>query len=82
MASLPRATRHPLWLYGAALASLLGSGTLLALGRRAEGVSAEVGGGPAALGLLSLVLLLAVGGLTLAGMATRELLVQRRQSHV
>jgi hypothetical protein len=74
--------RHPLWLFLASLMSLVGSVALLKLGRAAEGVSAAVGGGPAALGLVSLVVLLALGGLVLAAMAVKELLDQRRQSHL
>jgi len=74
--------RHPMWLFLASSASLVGSVALLELGRRAEGVAATVGGGPAALGLLSLVVLLGLTGLVLAAMAAKELLDQRRQSHL
>jgi hypothetical protein len=74
--------RHPLWLFAASFSSLVGSAALLTLGRSAEGVSASVGGGPAALGLMSLVLLLGLAGLVLAAMAVKELLDQRRQSHL
>jgi hypothetical protein len=74
--------RHPLWLLVAAFASLVGSVALLKMGRAAEGVAATVGGGPAALGLMSLVVLLGLSGLVLAAMAGKELLDQRRQSHV
>ena len=82
MAVLTRSLRHPFWLLAGAVASLLGSGLLLALGRKAEGVSSASGGGPAALGLVSLVILLGVGGLVLAAMAGKELLDQRRQEHL
>jgi len=75
-------TRHPLWLFVASFASLAGSVALLKLGRAAEGVAATVGGGPAALGLMSLVVLLGLTGLVLAAMAAKELLDQRRQSHL
>lgn len=74
--------RHPLWLLLAAVASLAGSALLWAMGRSAEGVAATVGGGPAALGLLSLVILLLLGGLVLAAMAAKELRDQRRQEHL
>lgn len=74
--------RHPLWLLVASGASLVGSAALLKMGRAAEGVAATVGGGPAALGLMSLVVLLALSGLVLAAMAGKELLDQRRQSHL
>lgn len=74
--------RHPLWLLAAAAAAFVGSGAFLKLGRAAEGVAGPVGGGPAALGLLSLVILLALCGLVLAAMAVKELLDQRRQSHL
>ena len=75
-------SRHPLWLLLASFSSLLGSAALLKLGRTAEGVAATVGGGPAALGLMSLVVLLGLSGLVLAAMAGKELLDQRRQSHL
>jgi len=73
---------HPLWLLLAALASLLGSAALWRMGHAAEGVAGAVGGGPAALGLVSLVILLGLAGLVLAAMAAKEYLDQRRQEHL
>jgi hypothetical protein len=74
--------RHPRWLLAAAAASLAGGAALLGMGRVAEGVAAPAGGGPAALGLLSLVILLVLGGLVLAAMAVKELRDQERLSHL
>jgi hypothetical protein len=73
---------HPLWLLLAAMASLVGSAALLKMGRAAEGVAAASGGGPAALGLYSLVILLGLAGLVLAAMAAKEYLDSRRQSQL
>lgn len=75
-------TRHPLWLLTAALASLTGGAALLKLGGVAGGVGEVTGGGPADLGLYSLVVLLGLGGLVLVAMAVKELVDQRRQSHL
>ena len=74
--------RHPLWLLVASALSFVGSVALLKMGRAAEGVAASVGGGPAALGLMSLVVLLGLAGVVLAAMAAKEQLDQRRQSHL
>lgn len=73
---------HPLWLLLAALASLVGSVALWRMGHAAQGVAGAVGGGPAALGLVSLVILLGLSALVLGAMAAKELLDQRRQRHL
>jgi hypothetical protein len=75
-----RSTRHPLWLTLAAAAALVGSGALLFLGTKTEGVQGAAG--VAGLGLYALVILLALSGIVLGAMAGKELLLQRRQSHL
>lgn len=77
-----RSARHPLWLLCAAAASLAGSAALWRMGRAAPGVAADAGGGPAALGLVSLVILLGLGGAVLVAMAVKELRDQGRQEHL
>lgn len=82
MSASLRSARHPIWLLLAGLLSLLGSAALWRMGRAAEGVAGAVGGGPAALGLLSLVILLGLAGVVLGAMAVKELADLRRQEHL
>ncbi len=82
MSASLRSVRHPLWLLLAGLLSLVGSAALWRMGRAAEGVAGAVGGGPAALGLLALVILLGLSGAVLGAMAVKELVDLRRQEHL
>ncbi len=80
MSSPNRLPRHIIWLSLGALASLAGSGAILA------GISAvtttgagQPDAGVNALGVYFLVIALGLGGLVLAAMAGKELLDFRRQ---
>jgi hypothetical protein len=75
-----RSYRHVLWLLTAALVSLVGSGVLLKLASATESVSG--GGGVPGLGVYALVILLALSGLVLVALATKEYVDERRQEHL